>query len=151
MSGGPNVYNVEYQQMLLDISDRPQSGAMKSIAMALNEEEERRFNEYLARYHISESKKRDLMRFFITQFLYGAFNMAGRGTGVMFKKCKSSWIESYGYDEKKKKLYLQFASGPIYAYIDVPNKVYKGFVEAESKGKYHNKYLINSYKCKKVK
>jgi hypothetical protein len=66
---------------------------------------------------------------------------------------ESSNIESIGYDQKAAILEVQFHSGEIYQYASVPESVYKGLFNAQSKGKYfqaniRGKYLFNKMEDK---
>ena len=58
---------------------------------------------------------------------------------------ESSMIHAVGYDPKKRVLEVVFNNGQTYCYEDVPPKVYKELMEAESKGRYMNAEIINVY------
>lgn len=66
------------------------------------------------------------------------------------KKVASSNIHSVGYDSDKRKLEVKFRSKSIYQYDDVPEKVYRRFLSAESKGKFLNKHIKNKYPYTKI-
>jgi hypothetical protein len=51
-------------------------------------------------------------------------------------KEKSSQIRSIGYDHDTKILELEFSSGGVYAYFDVPQALYDEFIRAESLGSF---------------
>lgn len=64
----------------------------------------------------------------------------------------SSMITSVGYDKQEKTLEVEFVNtGYVYQYYEVPNKVYKGLIEASSKGSYMRDYIIDCYGYAKVK
>lgn len=63
---------------------------------------------------------------------------------------ESSNIQSVGYDLDKHILEVEFLSGAVYNYFKVPNKTYKEFMNAKSKGKYFYKNIRESFKYKKV-
>jgi len=63
---------------------------------------------------------------------------------------ESSNIEAIGYIKETKELMVQFTSGVVYAYYDVPEEVYQDFLDAESKGKYLAEHIKDAYKYDKV-
>lgn len=62
----------------------------------------------------------------------------------------SSVVSSINYDSTKRILYVVFVSGDVYAYKEVPEKVYKDFKAAISKGKFLNRKIKKFYKMEKV-
>ena len=50
----------------------------------------------------------------------------------------SSVIASAGYDERTSTLEIEFVSGRIYRYFDVPRAQFDGLLSAESVGTYFN-------------
>jgi len=58
---------------------------------------------------------------------------------------ESSMIHAVGYDRKGRILEVIFNSGQIYCYEEVPPKVYKGLMEARSKGQYMRAEIIDMY------
>lgn len=56
----------------------------------------------------------------------------------------SSNIDSVGYDERLKKLYIEFSSG-TYMYHDVPKDIYEDLMSAPSKGKFVHKSIRGTY------
>jgi hypothetical protein len=64
---------------------------------------------------------------------------------------RSSNISSIGYDEKNEILEIEFLSGGIYQYLDVPVNVYEELMDADSHGKYFNEYIKEIYKTKKIR
>lgn len=73
--------------------------------------------------------------------------------GVNMEPCESSNIEGYGYDYKKKILWVAFQNNRVYKYEDVPETIFEGLSNAESKGKYvasniRNKYKTTGYELK---
>lgn len=63
----------------------------------------------------------------------------------------SSNIASIGYDETNEILEIEFLSGGIYQYFDVPNYVYGELMDADSHGKYFNAYIKDKYETKKIR
>lgn len=65
------------------------------------------------------------------------------------QKVNSSNIAAIAYSKRSKVLEVEFKSGSVYQYQDVPEKVWEGFNKAESKGKYFTRNIKISYKFKK--
>lgn len=65
-------------------------------------------------------------------------------------KVKSSAIKTIGYDEKTNTLYVEFKNRHIYMYLNVFNEEQKGFLSADSKGKYFNRKIKKKYLVKKI-
>jgi hypothetical protein len=61
---------------------------------------------------------------------------AGREVCVQRQEVSSSTIRSIGYDFETFTLEVEFASGHVYQYFDVPDAVYAGLMAAPSHGKY---------------
>ena len=62
----------------------------------------------------------------------------------------SSNISSIGYDEDTSTLEIEFHSGAIYQYFDVPPNVYQGIIEASSIGQYFAQYIKGYYRYVKI-
>ncbi|SFH02096.1 KTSC domain-containing protein [Pedobacter insulae] len=54
------------------------------------------------------------------------------------------------YDHAKMLLYVVFISGDVYAYKEVPEKVYKDFKAAISKGTFLNRKIKKCYEAVKI-
>ncbi len=59
----------------------------------------------------------------------------------------SSVVQSAGHSRV---LEIQFESGRVYQYFDVPESIYKGLMQAESKGKYFNAHIRNQYPYQEI-
>lgn len=66
------------------------------------------------------------------------------------KPVESSNLQSIGYNEKEKVLFVEFKTGSKYAYTNVNKEVYQELMSAESHGKYFHKNIRNSYAYTKV-
>ncbi len=65
---------------------------------------------------------------------------------MTYTEVDSSMIDLVGYEAREKVLEVRFInSGQTYQYFDVPQKVYKGLLEAPSKGSYMRDYIIDCY------
>ncbi|HWN42243.1 MAG TPA: KTSC domain-containing protein [Thermoanaerobaculia bacterium] len=62
----------------------------------------------------------------------------------------SSAISSVGYDRKEKTLELEFSSGGVYDYYEVPPKVYAALMSAESKGRFVSERIRGQYRSERV-
>lgn len=58
----------------------------------------------------------------------------------------SSNISSIGFDEESNTLEVEFRSGAIYQYFDVPLAVFEGLSDADSKGQYFAQHIKGYYR-----
>ena len=63
----------------------------------------------------------------------------------------SSNIRSIGYDPESQTLEIEFHSGGIYQYFNVPVSVYDALMRASSIGGYFHRYIKDRYRWKKVR
>jgi KTSC domain len=61
------------------------------------------------------------------------------------KSVASSAISSVGYDERSSVLEVEFESGAVYDYFDVPPKVYNDLLNASSKGQFVSRRIRDRY------
>lgn len=57
----------------------------------------------------------------------------------------SSAISSVGYDDHKSLLEVEFRSGAVYDYLDVPAAVWKDLQAAASKGRFISRHIRDQY------
>jgi hypothetical protein len=57
----------------------------------------------------------------------------------------SSAISSIGYDDRSSVLEVEFESGAVYDYFDVPPKVYQDLLKAPSKGTFVSRRVRDRY------
>lgn len=62
----------------------------------------------------------------------------------------SSAISSVGYDRKGRVLELEFSSGGVYDYHEVPPEVYESLMSAESKGRFVSEQIRGRYQSERV-
>ena len=62
----------------------------------------------------------------------------------------SSNLSSVGYDPITKTLFIRFVNGRTYSYSNVPEGIYCGLMQADSKGKYHAAHIKYSYPYKQI-
>lgn len=58
----------------------------------------------------------------------------------------SSNLCAVGYERNNSTLYIQFTSGHLYAYYNVPLSVYEGLMNAPSHGQFHARFIKNTYR-----
>lgn len=68
---------------------------------------------------------------------------------------KSSTIHKVDYDEVKKALGIEFRSGNVYRYYNVPLRIWKVFqlyIECDgSAGAFYNEYIKNQFTSEKIR
>jgi hypothetical protein len=62
----------------------------------------------------------------------------------------SSAIASIGYDEERKMLEVEFNSGSVYRYFDVPPDTHLEFITAPSHGRYFDQYVRDVFDFEQV-
>ena len=62
---------------------------------------------------------------------------------------ESSCVAEIGYDPGQRLLEVQFNSGAVYQYPDVPEDVYQAFISADSIGVYFRQH-ISQYPCVRI-
>lgn len=62
----------------------------------------------------------------------------------------SSNVASIGYDSESMTLEVEFRSGGIYQYFDVPESVYQALMSASSVGQFLNANIKNCFRCSRV-
>ena len=65
-------------------------------------------------------------------------------------RVESSAIASVGYQPGRGLLEVEFTSGAIYHYYDIPRTVYQQLLHADSKGRYLNTRIKPAYRYSKV-
>jgi len=62
----------------------------------------------------------------------------------------SSNIKSIGYDSGSNTLEIEFHSGGVYQYFNVPELVYKELMQAPSHGSYFHRHIRERFRWTKV-
>ncbi len=57
----------------------------------------------------------------------------------------SSLVKSVGYHAEEMVLEIEFTSGRVYQYFDVPEEIYSGLIGASSLGSYFNAHIKDVY------
>lgn len=63
---------------------------------------------------------------------------------------QSEDLASVGYCQSSRTLEVEFKSGGVYHYLEVPAGIFEGLMEAPSKGKYLASRVKGTYSYKKV-
>lgn len=63
---------------------------------------------------------------------------------------QSSNLRSVGYQPFSGTLTVEFRSGRIYEYVDVPLAVYEGLMKAQSHGKFFALFIRNVYAFRRI-
>ncbi|WP_320416563.1 KTSC domain-containing protein [Candidatus Nitrosotenuis chungbukensis] len=67
-------------------------------------------------------------------------------------RIESSDLKSVGYDESTQTLEIEFRQGGVYQYFGVPKKIHDGLMQyALSHDQYHNRFIKNRYRHKKIR
>ncbi|QDT50430.1 hypothetical protein Pan258_44890 [Symmachiella dynata] len=69
---------------------------------------------------------------------------ASREHAIERTAVRSSALQSVGYDQEQRVLEIEFTSGAVYQYFDVPAEVYRRLMAAESHGRYFNQAVRNA-------
>lgn len=73
------------------------------------------------------------------------------GKSVIRIPVRSSNIRSIGYDLESHTLEIEFLSGGLYQYLNVPEQVYDELMRASSYGSYFHRHIKERYKWVKIK
>ena len=63
----------------------------------------------------------------------------------------SSDIRSIGYVSKSQTLEIEFHSGGIYQYFNVPESIYNALMSASSHGSYFHRHIKDRYRWTKIR
>ncbi|MEO7142653.1 MAG: KTSC domain-containing protein [Bryobacteraceae bacterium] len=64
---------------------------------------------------------------------------------------KSASLQAVAYLDLQALLELEFRSGSVYHYFDVPTETYKDLPRAESKGTYFNRHIRHRFAYAKIR
>lgn len=70
--------------------------------------------------------------------------------GIFMHPCSSSNLAGFGYDVPGRVLALEFRGGRIYHYANVPEEIYNGLIEADSKGAYAASHITTKFEGKRM-
>ena len=77
--------------------------------------------------------------------------MVLRANSVDWVPIESSVFAAAAYSRSEDSLYLEFRSGAIYRYFDLPLHQYAEFLAADSKGRYFSRNIRDRFRCQQVR
>ena len=63
---------------------------------------------------------------------------------------ESAAISAIRYDQDRAKLFVRFHDGDEYVYVGVPGEVHRGFIDADSKGRFFAHEIRDQYPYNKL-
>jgi hypothetical protein len=63
----------------------------------------------------------------------------------------SSNLRSVGYNEDERLLEIEFNSGGIYQYYDVPSRIHRGLMNASSHGSYFHEKIKDNFRYDQIR
>ena len=76
---------------------------------------------------------------------------AGAEPGLIERRpVESSNLAAVGYDARRRLLEIEFRSGGIYRYFEVPAEVHGQLLAAESKGRFFAKHIRDRFRFERV-
>ena len=76
---------------------------------------------------------------------------AGTENEIKRQPLDSSVLGSAGYDAKTRVLEIEFHSGAIYRYLEVPGEIFRRLLAAESKGRFFGANIRDKFRIELVK
>ena len=64
---------------------------------------------------------------------------------------RSSNLKAVDYNPSTHTLTVWFRSGSVYEYYGVSQNIFEGLLSAQSKGRYHHRYIKNSYQYSRIR
>jgi hypothetical protein len=62
----------------------------------------------------------------------------------------STLLQAAAYQPEDELLEVEFRTGAVYRYCDVPVSIYEELLQADSKGRYFNQHIRNRFPTKKI-
>ena len=62
----------------------------------------------------------------------------------------SSMLASVGYDKDTETLEVEYSSGSVYQYDDVPHDVYEDLMQADSVGRFFRANILDAFPCSRL-
>ena len=67
------------------------------------------------------------------------------------QKVESSMLRGVGYDPETRMLEVEFTSGQVYEYYDVPPEVHAGLLRAGSLGQYFRANILDAFPYRRLR
>ena len=77
--------------------------------------------------------------------------LAAQQSAIQRKPVESSVLAAVGYDAGKRLLEIEFHSGAIYRYLEVPEEIHRRLLAAESKGHFFGANIRDKFRSERVK
>ena len=77
--------------------------------------------------------------------------LAAQPVEIKRQPVESSVLASVGYDAKTRLLEIEFHSGAIYRYLEVPVEIFRRLLAAESKGRFFGAAIRDKFRSERVK
>lgn len=73
-----------------------------------------------------------------------------KGANMRRAPITSSMMASAGYDEATGVLEIEFLTGAVYQYVDVPSHLYRSLLDAPSQGRFFHGSIRDAFRCQRV-
>ena len=80
-----------------------------------------------------------------------ALRSAAQENEITRQPVQSSVLAAAGYDAKRRLLEIEFHSGAIYRYLEVPQEIFRRLLAAESKGQFFGAAIRGKFRSELVK
>ena len=70
---------------------------------------------------------------------------------MTWARVTSSNLKRVSYNSRSHEMLIQFQSGAVYQYWDVPGNISQGLIQSDSPGKFFNQNVRNRFNYKRVK
>lgn len=84
-------------------------------------------------------------------FALPVMRLAAQEGAIGRRPLESSVLAAVGYDVAKRLLEIEFRSGAIYRYHDVPEEIHRRLLAAESKGHFFGAHIRSKFRSELVK
>jgi hypothetical protein len=71
-------------------------------------------------------------------------------SGLGFIRVHSRALRAVAYDRAARTLVLEFVSGDVYQYLDVPTDTFEDLMAADSKGTYFQRNIRDQFRYRKL-
>lgn len=97
--------------------------------------------------------RRAALRWILGAFFLAPFvaRLSAQQDGIKRHPVESSVLATVGYDRKRRLLEIEFHSGAIYRYLEVPEEIHRRLLAAESKGHYFGAAIRDKFRSERVK
>ena len=97
------------------------------------------------------SESRGVFSGIVALMLLVAASLHAQSAFLEREPVRSSNLTSVGYDGQRRVLEIEFRSGGIYRYLDVPKETHTGLMASDSKGRYFAAHIRNQFRHERLK